>query len=129
MTLARQSDRAFGLTFAAVFAVAGGMGWFVFDAALVWAMGLSATFLAVALVAPWLLLPLNRLWHPVARRIGIALNHVLLGTFFFLVISPVGLAMRLFGRDLMTRRYEPGASSYFRPIGRQLRADNLGDLF
>ncbi|MSO54350.1 MAG: hypothetical protein EXQ90_04390 [Rhodospirillales bacterium] len=129
MTIARQSDRAFGLTFAAVFAMVSAMGWFVFDTTLVWAMVLSGVLLVLALAAPVLLLPINRLWHPVARRIGIALNHVLLGTFFFVVISPIGLAMRLFGRDTMARRYDPAAASYFNPVARQLRAETLRDLF
>ena len=34
---------------------------------------------------------------------------------YFLVITPIGLAMRLAGRDLMSRRFDPGAESYWLP--------------
>ncbi len=87
----RQTDRAFGLTFAVVFAVIAGVGWLVFDAVLYWAMAVSTVFLVIALVLPGILLPLNRLYAVVAHRIGQVNNYVLLGLFFYLIVCPAGL--------------------------------------
>jgi len=129
MKLARQSDRAFGLTFAVLFGAVAVLGRWVFEAHVVWPMVVSAAFLAAALLAPGLLLPLNRLSHPVAQGLGRVLNHLLLGAFFFLVIFPVGFGMRLFGRDTMARRFDRAAPSYFAAVGRKLGADNLRELF
>ena len=86
MTTIRQSDRAFGLTFAAVFAIIGLVGWLVFEARLIWAPVAASVFLLVALAAPGILLPLNRLWARIAHRVGLFSNALLLGSFFFLFV-------------------------------------------
>ena len=38
---------------------------------------------------------------------------VVLGAIFFLVLTPVAVAMRVIGRDAMKRRFEPAASTYW----------------
>jgi hypothetical protein len=125
----RQSDRAFGLTFAAVFAVAAAAGWLLFDARLAWAVAASAAFLVIALATPGLLLPLNRLWTAFARRLGRLNNVLLLGAFFYLVVLPAGLVMRLLGHDPMTRRLSPDAPTYWTTVGRKSTPDTLRDMF
>lgn len=49
----------------------------------------------------------------VAYPIGFVLSYVVMGGLFFLVITPIGLVMRLLGRDPMERRFLPGAESYW----------------
>ena len=125
----RQSDRAFGLTFAALFAVITAVAWLVFEIWLGWTTALAAVLLAIALAAPWILLPFNRLWAKLAHRLGVATNYLLLGTFFFLVMWPFGIAMRLIGGDPMHRRPDADADSYWLPVRRQADADTLRDMF
>ena len=48
-----------------------------------------------------------------AYPIGFVLSHVILAALFFLLIAPIALLFRLRGRDLMQRRYDPGAPSYW----------------
>lgn len=129
MTAVKQSDRAFGLTFAAVFAVIAVVGWLAFGAMLVWAAAVSAGFLLVALAVPLLLLPLNRLWAGFAHRLGMVSNFLLLGLFFFLFILPAGLLMRIFGHDPMQRAFKPEEDSYFTPVDRQTDSETLRDMF
>ena len=38
---------------------------------------------------------------------------VMMGLIFFVVFTPVGIAMRAFGRDTMKRRFEPQRASYW----------------
>ncbi len=129
MKAVRQSDRAFGLTFAVVFAVISAVGWLVFDAVAYWAWALSAFFLLIALSAPGALMPLNRLWAGFAHRLGQASNYLLLGLFFYLLVLPFGLIIRLFGRDPMDRKLDPKADSYWSPITRRSEADTFRDMF
>ena len=69
-----------------------------------WLAVLSAVFIIVSLAIPVALLPLNRVWHGIALLLGYVTNHLLLGTFYFLIVLPLGLTMRLFGNDPMHRR-------------------------
>jgi hypothetical protein len=129
MTSTQQSDRAFGFTFAVVFVVIAAIGWLVFDTRLYWSVALAVAFALVALAAPIILLPLNRLWRRLGLRLGRISNYLLLGAFLYLVIWPAGLLMRLLGRDPMNRRIRKDAASYWTTVGRQSNAETLHDMF
>lgn len=48
-----------------------------------------------------------------AFPIGFVLSYVIMGTLFFLIIGPIAVLFRLFGRDSMHRRYDPNAPTYW----------------
>jgi hypothetical protein len=129
MSAIRQSDRAFGLTFAAVFAIISLVGWLVFEVRIIWAPVAASVILLVALAAPGILLPLNRLWARFSHQLGRFTNAVLLALFFFLFVLPFGLIIRLFGRDPMVRTFEAEAETYWTPVGRQCDRETLTDMF
>ena len=82
-------------------------------AAIVWAVGLAATaaYFAVAPIRRPIYLGFNYAGYP----IGWALSHLLLAAIYYLVLTPIGLVMRLAGRDAMRRRFDPAAESYWTP--------------
>ena len=45
--------------------------------------------------------------------IGFVVSHILLGMVYYLVLTPIGLALKLAGRDPMNRSLEPESSSYW----------------
>ena len=55
----------------------------------------------LALVAPAALRIPNRVWWSFAQVVGWVNSRILLTLFFLLVMTPIGLAMRLFGRNLL----------------------------
>jgi hypothetical protein len=76
-----------------------------------WGIGAVSTLLS--LMAPglnrYLYAGLTLLTFP----IGFILSHVLLGIVFYFVITPVGVVMRLLGRDPLERTFDPEASTYW----------------
>ena len=105
--------RRFGLLLAAVGAMVAGVAWYrhALPAAF-WAIGIAGCSLALALVWPPALRPLHAGWMLVARALGFVNSHLLLALVFYLVFTPVGLAMRLLGRDPLERRgFRPTAKS------------------
>ena len=127
--LPRLSDRTFGIVFSIILFMVVAIGWFVFNQAIFWLLWISLGFTLVTLLAPWILLPLNRLWCIFAIRLGIFNNHLLLGTFFFLFMVPIGSILRLLGKDPMTRKKKKTAMSYWTPITRHAEPDTFSDLF
>ena len=107
------SERGFGLVFATVFLIVGLWPVLSGSAPRLWSLAIAAAFLAVALVAPKVLEPLNRLWY----RFGLLLNRivspVVLAVLFFATVMPIGLIMRLSGKDILRMRFEPDASTYW----------------
>lgn len=122
-------DRVFGLALGAVFGVVALIGWLLSGRTPVWAVGVSGSFLALALLAPGLLMPLNRIWSWLGLRIALAVNHLLLGLFFYLVILPFGLSARLLRRRLLLKRPDPSLESYWQPVGRQATVETYPDMF
>ena len=59
-------------------------------------------------------------WMLAAVPIGWTISHLVLGIVFFAVVTPIGLLMRLLGRDPMDRRFDPNAKTYWAqrlPVG------------
>ena len=107
------TDRSFGFTFVAVFGLAA--VW------LIWAgrpSGFAFAFLglatlAVTLIKASLLRPLNRAWMKFGALLHVVVSPIVLGAIYYLVIAPVGIGMRLAGRDALNRRFAPAQRSYW----------------
>lgn len=107
------SDRSFGIVFAVVFAVIGLLPLVTLRMPRWWAVGIGAGFLVLAMLAPRVLAPLNQVW----LRFGLLLHRVVspiaLGIVFFGVVTPMGVIMRLAGKDLLRLRSDASAPSYW----------------
>jgi len=107
------SDRSFGIVFAVVFALIGLLPLVSGGAVRMWSLAVGAAFLLVALAFPAILAPLNRLW----LRFGLLLHKIVsplvLGIMFFLVITPMGVLMRAFGKDLLRLKLDRQLASYW----------------
>jgi len=73
----------------------------------------SATLLALALVAPRLLYPAAWLLETAFKTVTKSLMYALLVLVFFLVFAPVGIALRILGKDPLERKIDPAAESYW----------------
>ena len=54
-------------------------------------------------------------WSYLAYPIGWLVTHVLLVSVFWLLITPIGVMVRLAGQDPLPRKYDPSARSYWTP--------------
>lgn len=60
--------------------------------------------MVLAFVIPEALLPLNKAWLRLGLILGSLVNPIVLGVIFFVVITPLGVTMRIFGRDELQLR-------------------------
>ncbi|MHC4295235.1 MAG: SxtJ family membrane protein, partial [Planctomycetota bacterium] len=71
-------------------------------------------------VAPTRLAPLNRAWTALSLILFRIVNPLVLGIMFFLVVLPIGLLMRLFGKDPLRLMFDREAPTYWidkEPLG------------
>jgi polyferredoxin len=108
------SDRAFGLVFAAVFLIIA--AWPVIRASPPrwWAGAAAVAFALVALTRPSLLAWLNRWWMKLGLLLGRIVSPIALGLLFYGVITPIGIVMRLAGKDPLLLKRDSAAASYWR---------------
>lgn len=67
----------------------------------------------LALVVPGALKILHRFWMSLALAMGWVMTNVILTIVFFLVVTPIGLLQRLFGKSALALSFRSGAESYW----------------
>lgn len=74
----------------------------------------SGFFAIFAAAAPMALLPLYRIWVKFATALAWFNTRLLLALVFYLVITPIGLIMRLLGKDPLERKIDRSAPTYWK---------------
>ena len=113
--------RKFGLIMGAMFALIFGLllPWFSDKTAQTWPIWpfiVMAVFWLVAFVAPQILEPINTIWLKFGNVMGWVNSRIILGAMFFLIIFPIGLILRLMGKDGMNRKWLKEAKSYRKEV-------------
>lgn len=60
---------------------------------------IAIIFLLSTLIRPQILSPLNHIWYKFGLLLGIIVSPIVLGFIFFILISPIAIITRIFGRD------------------------------
>ena len=95
-----------------------------------WLLELAGIVAVVTLAQPQWLEPLRRGALALARALQQAASPLLLGLLFYGIFTPIGLVMRLAGRDAMKRSFEPQALTYWvRRNPRTVTAESFRDPF
>ncbi len=113
----RKALRSFGWVVGAVLLGIAALVWWRRDwtatGAVVWLGGIGAALVALGLAAPALLKPVYRIWMALAVVLGFVMTRVILSIVFYLILTPIGLVLRLLGKDPLHRTLDPNAPSYW----------------
>lgn len=80
-----------------------------------WMWIIAGTVLALSRIVTPFFKAIYRIWIILSIIIGYFVSRVLLTIIFFIVIIPMGLIMRILGKDPMERKLDPNAASYWIP--------------
>ena len=106
--------RIFGFAFGGGLSVLGGILWWRGVTAVppyLW--GVAAVLWLLALAAPGLLYPVEKVMATIFRAVTTALTAVLLTIFFYLIVTPIGLIMRITRKDFLGKRFDRERTSYW----------------
>ena len=95
------SNRSFGIVFFIVFLIVALYPLLNDNPLRLWSLIISLIFLLLGLIKSNILTPLNILWMKFGMFLGVFISPIIMGIIFFLVVTPIGLIMRLFGKDLL----------------------------
>jgi hypothetical protein len=109
----KSSNRSFGLLFAFVFLIIA--FWPLKNSGLinVYLVILSALFLLLSLLRPAILSPLNKIWVKFGEIIGIVVAPIVMGLIYFLILTPISILVRLFGKDLLNIKFLKNVNTYW----------------
>jgi hypothetical protein len=109
-----KQERQFGYLFAVVFTIIAFWPlWPLAKPNFYWLAG-AGLWLAAALISPQWLSPLYKGWMKFGHVLGWINARIILGLVFFIMVTPIGLVMRLFGKDLLRMRLQKSASYWIR---------------
>jgi hypothetical protein len=113
----RAALRNFGVTMAAALALIGIAMRFIghHPVRAAWTWAIAAVFLLFGLIAPRALKHIHRVWMGFAFVLGWFVSRIILCVIFFGIITPMGVVMRLSGKDLLHERIDRGAATYWIP--------------
>ena len=78
-------------------------------------LGYAIGLLVLDMVWPSAFKPAAKLWFGFSHILGTVMSKILLAVVFFTVLTPIGLARRIFGKDAMqARRFKKDSASVFR---------------
>ena len=110
--------REFGIVMGCFFGILGGL-LFLRHRPFVWAACASAAFFLPGFLFPSALKPLQKVWMTIAVLIGFVMSRVILTVLFFLVLSPLAIVSRLFGKKHLDLSFRKPDSTYWNPVKSQ----------
>jgi len=104
------SNRSFGIVFFVVFLIIAIYPLINGDELRLWSLIISIVFLSLGLLNSKILNPLNKLWFKFGIFLGKIISPLVMSIIFFLVVTPIGLLMRLFNKDLLNLKFNNNSS-------------------
>ena len=118
----KSSNRSFGIIFFIVFLLIS--VWPIMDgqALRVWSLVISLIFLILGILNSKILTPFNLAWIKLGEILGRFIAPVVMAVIYFLIVTPIGLFMRIIGKDLLNIKFSQNSSYWIK------REKNLGPM-
>ncbi len=95
------SNRGFGIVFFIVFLIIGCWPLLDENGVRIWAILISLIFLVLGVLNSKILSPLNKIWFKFGILLGSFIAPIVMGVIYFFVVTPTGILVRLFKKDLL----------------------------
>ena len=118
------SNRSFGIVFFIVFLIIALYPLTYNGEIRVWSAITSLIFLMLGLLNSKILSPLNKLWFKFGFFLGKIISPLIMGIIFFIIVTPIGLIMRLFGKDVLNLKYNKNHSYWIEKNGPKSKMKN-----
>ena len=104
------SNRSFGIIFFIVFILIAIYPLTYNGEIRFWSLIISWIFLVLALLNSKILTPFNKLWFKFGIFLGKIISPIIMGLIYFFVVTPIGLTMRLLGKDIINLKFNKNKS-------------------
>ena len=118
------SNRSFGIVFFIVFLLIALYPLIYSGEIRVWSGIISLILLALGVLNSKILTPLNKLWFKFGIFLSKIISPLIMGIIFFLVVTPIGIIMRIFGKDVLNLKYNKNQSYWIEKKGPKSKMKN-----
>ena len=118
------SNRSFGVVFFIVFLLIALYPVINKEEIRVWSLIVSLIFLVLGLLNSKILYPLNQIWFKFGVFLGRIISPLIMAIIFFFVVTPIGLIMRILGKDILNLRYNTKKTYWIEKTGPKSKMKN-----
>ena len=118
------SNRSFGIVFFIFFLVIALYPLINQESLRIWSLLISLIFLLLGLLNSKILTSLNKLWVKFGILLGKIISPIVMGVIFFLVVTPIGLLMRILKKDLLNLEFNDDKSYWIKKSGPKSKMKN-----
>ena len=122
MKLKKSSNRSFGVLFFIVFFLVAFWPLLNSEPIRLWSLVISIIFFILGIFNSKFLNPLNKIWIKFGELLGKIIAPIVMAIVFFIVLTPLSLLIRLFGKDLLKLRFSQVNSYWIK------REKNVGSM-
>tara|TARA_Y200000002_G_scaffold54475_1_gene39872 strand:+ start:2841 stop:3218 length:378 start_codon:yes stop_codon:yes gene_type:complete len=118
----KDNNKSFGILFFIVFLLVA--IWPVLESGSirVWSLVISIIFLILGIINSKILTPLKSGWIKFGEILGKVIAPIVMGFIYFIIITPIGILIRLLGKDLLNIKYNKDKSYWIK------RAKNINTM-
>ena len=120
----KSSNKSFGILFFIVFLILG-----------LWPLksgydinfyliGISIIFLILGSINSSFLTPLNKSWIKFGEILGIIIAPIVMAIVYFIILTPISIIVRLFGKDLIKIRFKKDIDTYWKTRDKKIGSMN-----
>ena len=109
-----KSNKSFGIIFFIVFLIIGLWPLINGEDVRIWSILVSLPFLILGILNSRILSPLSYVWIKLGIIMGKFISPIIMAIIFYLLISPFGIVMRIFGKDLLMKKYSKKSSYWIK---------------
>ena len=120
----QSSNKSFGIVFFILFIIIGFYPLLNDGYIRIWSIVVSIIFLILGLSNAKILNPLNKVWFQFGIILGKIVSPIIMLLIFFFVVTPTGIIMRLFGKDLLNLKINKKKSYWIERAGPKSKMKN-----
>ena len=110
----KENNKSFGILFFIVFLLIA--IWPVLESGSIrlWSILISLIFFILGIINSKILTPLKKGWIKLGEILGKVIAPIVMGFIYFIIITPIGILMRLLGKDLLNIKYNKNKSYWIK---------------
>tara|TARA_E500000178_G_scaffold307967_1_gene321290 strand:- start:723 stop:1100 length:378 start_codon:yes stop_codon:yes gene_type:complete len=118
------SNRNFGIVFFIVFLLIAIYPIINSESIRIWSLIIASIFFILGIINSKLLTSLNKIWFKFGLLLGKIISPLIMGLIFFFVVTPIGLLMRLLGKDLLNLKLNKNSTYWVEKSGPKSKMKN-----
>ena len=117
-----ENNKSFGILFFIIFLLIALWPLINSGSIRLWALGIALIFLVLGITNSKILTPVKKSWIKLGEILGKIIAPIVMGFIYFIIITPIGLLMRLVGKDVLNLKFNKNESYWIK------RAKNLNTM-